>query len=77
MKKQFEVGQIYRGTSRVGYNDIKVIKRTEKTVTVETSFGINRVKIKDYNNAAECATFKSWSFNAIDIITNEANLFTL
>lgn len=70
-KAKFEIGKIYRGTSGVGHISIEVIKRTEKTIVIKTSFGENRVKINDYYKNAEGASFKSWAFDATDIYEEE------
>ena len=71
MKVKFEINKTYRGTSGIGHIDITVIKRTEKTIVVKTSFGENRIKINDYYQNAEGACFKSWSFDATDIYSED------
>ena len=65
--KKFEVGKEYG-------NDltIKVISRTEKTLTIETNaWGVKRVKIKNYNANAETISFKAWLIDANDLFDLE------
>ncbi len=52
---KFEAGKKYG-------NDltIEVIKRTEKTITIKSSFGTQRVKVRDYGNGVEAISFKAW-----------------
>jgi len=60
--EKFETGKEYG-------NDltIKVISRTEKTLTIETNaWGVKRVKIKNYNQNAETISFKAWLIDAND-----------
>lgn len=69
--KKFEIGKTYRGVSGVGECAIEVIGRTEKTITVKTCFGVNKCRINDFYKDAEGARFKSWSFDATDIYSDE------
>jgi hypothetical protein len=65
--KKFETGKEYG-------NDltIKVISRTEKTLTIETNaWGVKRVKIKNYNQNAETISFKAWLIDANDLFDLE------
>lgn len=40
---------------------IKVLKRTEKTLTIETTaWGVSKVKVRDYGNGSEYISFKAW-----------------
>lgn len=53
---QFEIGKAYG-------NDltIKVVSRTEKTITIETvAWGTKRVKIKEFQKGVEGISFKAW-----------------
>lgn len=52
---KFKVGKKYG-------NDltIEVLKRTEKTITIKSSFGVNRIKVRDYGNGIEAIMFKAW-----------------
>jgi hypothetical protein len=56
MTTQFETGKLYG-------NDltIEIVKRTEKTVTIQTvAWGEKRIKIKAWNDKTECVLFKAW-----------------
>jgi hypothetical protein len=59
--KAFETSQSYG-------NDltIKVIKRTSKTITIDTSFGIQRIKVRGQENGLEYISFKCWLIYASD-----------
>lgn len=40
---------------------IKVLSRTAKTVTIETTaWGIKRVKVREYQKGVESISFKAW-----------------
>jgi hypothetical protein len=57
---QFETGKQYG-------NDLifTVIKRTEKTITIETTaWGISRVKVRNFNPNCEEIIFKAWMVSA-------------
>lgn len=44
---------------------IKVISRTAKTVTIETTaWGTSRVKIREFQKGHESIVFKAWSIGA-------------
>ena len=43
---------------------IKVISRTEKTITFESVFGVKRCRVKAYISGVECVFFKSWIITA-------------
>jgi hypothetical protein len=51
---KFEIGQSYG-------NDLtmEVISRTEKTLTIKTSFGTQKIKIRE-SNGSEYVWFKCW-----------------
>ena len=68
--EKFKVGQTYRGESGLGQIALTIIKRTEKSVVVKTSFGENRCMIKKYSNA-EAINFKSWYSTAEDVYSKE------
>jgi|TARA_R110000823_G_scaffold31321_1_gene89267 hypothetical protein len=63
-------------TSKNYGNDltIKVLKRTAKTVTIETTaWGVSKVKVRDYGNGSEYISFKAWLITSDDIFdSNEA-----
>lgn len=64
---KFEAGKEYR-------NDltIKVISRTEKTLTIETTaWGKKRVKVKDYGTGTEYISFKAWMILATEEFNKE------
>jgi hypothetical protein len=55
---------------------IKVLSRTAKTVTIETTaWGIKRVKVREYQKGIEAIYFKAWiitadeTFNAKEAVT--------
>jgi len=53
MESRFEVGKTYTTRSACDYNCIfeaKVIKKTAKTVTVETNEGVKRCKVHEYRD---------------------------
>lgn len=51
---------------------IKVIKRTEKTITFETvAWGIKRAKINEYMKGVECIYFKAWIVTANELFNKE------
>lgn len=57
---RFETGKQYG-------NDLTftVIKRTEKTITIETTaWGVSRVKVRNYNPQCEQISFKAWMVSA-------------
>ena len=56
---KFETGKSYG-------NDLtlEVLKRTEKTITIKTTFGTQRVKVRDYGNGVEAIMFKAWYITA-------------
>lgn len=59
----FETGKSYG-------NDltIKVISRTEKTLTIETTaWGKKRVKIRNFNPEVESIHFKAWVIEADEV----------
>ncbi len=46
---------------------VTILKRTEKTVTIETrGWGVQRVKIRDYGNGVEAISFKAWYITATE-----------
>jgi hypothetical protein len=57
----FEIGKSYG-------NDltIEIISRTEKTATIKTVFGTQKVKVRKYNELNEIIYFKCWSICATD-----------
>ena len=59
--KAFETSQSYG-------NDltIKVIKRTSKTITIDTSFGIQKIKVRGQENGLEYISFKCWLIYSSD-----------
>ena len=59
---RFETGKQYG-------NDLTftVIKRTEKTITINTmAWGVTRVKVRSYNPNCEQIIFKAWGVSAAD-----------
>lgn len=71
---KFKINNYYRGVGSVGTCDIRVISRTEKSIKIKTTFGVNRVMIKVMENGVEYACFKAWSFDATDIYTSEEKM---
>ena len=67
---EFKTNTTYRGVSRVGEIAIEVIKRTEKTLVIKTTFGENRIRIRKQGDL-ETSCFKSWYFDANDIYSEE------
>ena len=55
----FKTGKLYG-------NDltIEIIKRTEKTVTIKSSFGTQRIKVREYMEGVEAIMFKAWYITA-------------
>jgi hypothetical protein len=49
-------------TSKLYGNDltIEILSRTAKTVTIKSSFGEQRVKVREYTKGVEAVMFKSW-----------------
>jgi len=49
-------------TSKSYGNDltIEILSRTEKTVTIKSSFGEQRVKVRKHTNGVEAIMFKYW-----------------
>jgi hypothetical protein len=45
---------------------LEVIKRTAKTVTIKTSFGEQRIKLRGQENELEYISFKCWLIYATD-----------
>jgi len=63
MKAQkFETGKSYG-------NDltIDVLSRTEKTLTIKTVFGTQKIKIRNYHNETESISFKCWLITSADL----------
>lgn len=62
----FKTGEFYG-------NDltIEVISRTEKTITIKTSFGTQRIKVKDYGTGTEYISFKCWLILATEDFNKE------
>jgi hypothetical protein len=51
---------------------IKVISRTEKTLTIETTaWGTKRVKVREYQKGVEAIYFKAWIITADEIFNAE------
>jgi hypothetical protein len=63
---KFETGKLYG-------NDltIEVIKRSEKTITIKSTFGTQRVKVRDYGNGVEAIMFKAWYILACEEFNKE------
>lgn len=58
----FKTGQEYGNDST-----IKVLSRTAKTVTIETTaWGIKRVKVRNFHDGFESIVFKAWSIDATE-----------
>lgn len=67
MTTQFETGKFYG-------NDltIEVIKRTKKTITIKTvAWGIQRVKVRNWNTETEGIHFKAWIVLASEIFDED------
>lgn len=69
---KFEIGKSYG-------NDltIEVISRTEKTITIKSTFGTQRVKVREWTKGTESISFKAWLIVATEEFDeNEArNIF--
>tara|TARA_R110002050_G_scaffold50478_1_gene116648 strand:- start:2213 stop:2446 length:234 start_codon:yes stop_codon:yes gene_type:complete len=51
---------------------IKVLKRTEKTITIETiAWGVQRVKVRKNADGSEFILYKAWLIYASDIFDAE------
>lgn len=62
-KAAFETGKLYG-------NDltIEIISRTEKTIVIKTqAWGVNRVKVREWNDSCEMISFKAWLILATEI----------
>ena len=54
---------------------IKVLKRTNKTLTIETqAFGVQRVKIREFVKGYESIIFKAWSIDASETYNVEESI---
>ena len=62
----FEAGKSYGNDLTV-----EVISRTEKTITIKSTFGTNRVKVRNYHDDEETIIFRSWSIGAKDAFNKE------
>jgi hypothetical protein len=63
---KFEIGQSYG-------NDLtmEIISRTEKTATIKTVFGTQKIKIRSTNKNEETILFKCWSVGALDVFNEK------
>ena len=60
--KKFELNKKYGNEFT-----IEIVKRTEKFVTIKSSFGESRVKLRDYNQGqSECISFKCWLIDSFE-----------
>lgn len=63
----FKTGDLYGNDLTV-----KVISRTKKTVTIETTaWGVARVKIRDWGNGVEYISYKAWLITAAELFNKE------
>jgi len=73
---KFEVGQVYRGVSGVGYVAITVTKRTEKTITVDSCMEKGktlRINTKWYNGV-EAVMYRLWIADAKDVYGDDQQM---
>jgi hypothetical protein len=61
---KFEINKVYKGIGPVGNCEIEVVSRTAKMITIKTTFGINKLRIKTADNGLEYSLFKCWGFDA-------------
>ena len=71
-KMKFEIGKTYKGVSGVGECAITVVKRTDKSIWIDSSMEKNkRLKIKSGWNNTEAVSYRSWWADASEIYTEE------
>ena len=68
-KSTFKTGKFYG-------NDltIEIVKRTEKTATIKTTFGEQRIKVSNYGEFNEVINFKCWQILATEDFDQEESL---
>ena len=72
---KFEIGQTYKGVSGVGECAIKIVKRTEKSVWVDTVMEKGkRLKIRQFGAGYEAISYRSWLATSERIYTREEQL---
>ncbi len=70
---EFKTGETY-GNDLI----IEVVKRTAKTVTIKSTFGETRVKVRQHANGIEYISFKAWLIDATEAFNkNEAQRLAL
>lgn len=58
---KFEIGKTYKGVSGVGECAITVVKRTEKSIWIDSVMEKNkRLKIRSGWNNTEAVSYRSW-----------------
>lgn len=63
---EFKTGQKY------GYVlTIEIVKRTAKTITIKSTFGEARVKVRQHANGLEYISFKAWLIDATELFNKE------
>ncbi len=71
-KAKFEIGTTYRGVSGVGECAITIVKRTEKSVWIDSVMDKNkRCQIKNLNQNEETIIYRSWIAGAKDVYTKK------
>lgn len=62
--KRFEENKKVTGVGYTGEIVVEIVKRTAKTITHKSCFGIKTSKLRDFYNNKESFHFKAWVFTA-------------
>lgn len=63
---KFEIGKSYGNDLTV-----EVLKRTAKTITIKSTFGEQRIKVREYMPGVEAIDFKAWYITANETFDKE------
>jgi len=62
MKTKFEAGKKYGNDCT-----IEVLSRTEKTLTIKSCFGTQKIKVRYYDDSTEAILFKCWCITSDEV----------
>lgn len=69
---KFEIGKTYKGVSGVGECAITVVRRTEKSIWIDSVMEKNkRLKIRNGWNNVEAVSYRSWYADSSDVYSFE------
>lgn len=73
MTTQFKIGKTYKGVSGVGECAITIVRRTEKSIWIDSVMekGV-RLKIRSGWNDSEAVSYRSWWADSSSIYTEDA-----